>query len=97
MEYKNDALEVRMVVKDKFSVREQLAYRGRVRLVDNGDMYIDAWESGKPFITEWECPHVKPEDDIDNLDSSKATDVISWAGMQIFVHMQTLDEIDPNS
>lgn len=96
MEYKNESLESRMVVKDRPTVSEQLTYRAKLSSMSGDNMYIIAWEAAKGLIEEWECPHVSMEDDLNTIDNPSAADAISWGGMQVFQYFKDLEDVPKN-
>ena len=98
MEYTNGGLGVRLVVKDRPTVREQLRYRGELGTGPMGAQVFERlWLGAKVIITEWECEHIALDANLDELDSKRAAEVIEWAGIVVFGFMETLDGVPKNS
>lgn len=96
MEYKNETLAARLVVKDRPTVREQLMYHGGLGFGNAPDRYARTWEAVKPLILELECDVMKLDADIDEITDPKAVEVILWASGTVITHMTRLEDVPKN-
>ena len=98
MEFKDQELETSFSVPEKPTVRQVLRYDSLVELGGIGEYgYERMWRGVEVFAEDWESPHVKPDDDLDNVESSEAIDVIKWAGLAVWSYRQSLKDLPKNS
>jgi hypothetical protein len=98
MEYTNDDLKVRLVVKDRPTVREQLRYRGELGRGPMGaQVYERLWSGAKVIISEFESEYIALDADLDKIDDKRAAAVIEWTGLIVYGFMDMLDGIPKNS
>ena len=98
MEYKNDDLKVRMVVKDRPTVKEQLEYYGFATLAINADMWIRLWKAAQVLITEWESELVRDPKRVDfDLETDPdVTQLAIWVGITVKAHVNKLEAVPKN-
>jgi len=97
MELKNESLEVRLVVPDRPTVREILRYDSQVDFGYGRQMYERLWEAAKTIISEYKCPHVALDIDIESAATDQVAKVIHWVALAVFSYRQQLDELEKNS
>src|SRR3990167_1745953 len=97
MELKNEALEVRLVVPDRPTVRDVLNYDSQRDSRFGAEIYERLWEAAKSIIKEFDCPHVALDIDLESAATSKALDVIRWVSLAVFSYRSRLDELEKNS
>lgn len=96
MELKNDELQVRIVVPDHPTVRQELAYDSRQDAVLGRSMYERLWDAAGALITEFECPHVALDAKLDDVATPQAVEAIKWTALTVFSFRRDLDEIPKN-
>ena len=97
MELKNDTLGARLVVPDTVTVRQQLLYFSAVTGTRD-EFMARLWEGARTLILEWECPALPDRDvSLDEISSTKATEVIIWAALAVKNYINGLDNIPKNS
>lgn len=94
-EMKNEKLGARLVIPDAPTVRQQLAYFSEVGLAKGRELFERFWLGAKAIITEWECD-VPLDVDIDKATDAKTAEVIIWAGLQVKIYMDGLDNVPKN-
>lgn len=95
MEFKSD--KAKFTIPDKITVRMQLEYIGAVTTVEQAQHLVRKWEGAKQLIESWECEILpKFEVNLDDITDPNQTDVIVWAGLQVWLHMNSLGETPKN-
>lgn len=95
-EFKNEKLGVRLVIPDRPTVRQQLAYFSEAGLAQGRELFERYWLAARALITEWECEACALDVDIDKADEPRIASVVLWAGMQVKIHMDALERIPKN-
>lgn len=92
MKFKDKKLGVSFEVPDKFTVRDQLRYKGVTSTLDSEDFLINLWHGARLFIQKWECEKFPDFDvSIDKIHDPAIADIVSWAGMQVLGHIRELE------
>jgi len=96
MEITRQNPSARLVVPDKVTVRQQMAYFSAAYAVE-GPVFERYWAGAAQLITEWEC-EIFPDKSvsIDSVTNPQVTAVLIWAGLQVKNHIDSLDEVPPN-
>ena len=97
MEYRDDELGLKFEVVDRPTVRLQLLYKGAMGMSPGEEVFVRLWDAAKLMITKWECEYLELEDNIDKIDNPKAAEVIEFAGLAVYSHINGLEEIPKNS
>lgn len=97
MEYKNEKLGVRLVVPDKITVRQQLAYISESIATDDSDKAEASWRAACGLITEWECPGFMLTTSLDEVTDPLVTEAIVWAFTTVRNHVSNLENLPKNS
>lgn len=89
---------VRLVVADKPSVFQIVAFDSKRLELDGQPSMIILWEMAKQLIQEWEC-EAMPDHTVDlaSLDDPRAARVIEWAAPIISAYRRSLDAVPKNS
>lgn len=95
-EFKNEKLGVRLVVPDRPTVRQQLAYFSEAGLARGRELFERYWLGARQIILEWECSLFTLDANLDELSDPAATTVIVWAAMQVKAHMDGLESVPKN-
>lgn len=88
----------KFTVPDRPTVRQQLKWFGVAQGYEKSDTWIRNWEGAKQLIQTWESdvlPDYKV--DIDTLTNPSQREVIIWAGAQVLMYMNSLEDIPKNS
>ena len=97
MNFKNEKFELEFSIKDKPTVRDQLAYYSEAGLARGGQLFERYWLGARQLIVEWACPKMPDYMlDLDTISDPSITELIIWAGMQVKRHRDSLDEIPKN-
>jgi hypothetical protein len=89
---------VRLVVPDKPTVYQIVAFDSKRLEVDGLPPMIILWEMAKLLIQEWES-EVMPDfkADLEKLDDPRQARIIEWAGLAISAYRRGLDAVPKNS
>lgn len=95
--FKNDKFDLEFSIKDKPTVRDQLAYFSEVGLARGSELFERLWLGARALILDWKCK-VFPDFmlDLDKISDSNVTEILIWAGLQVKRHMDSLDEVPKN-
>ena len=96
MDFENQELETSFSVPDEPTVRQRLRYDSAVELFGEFDLYERLWNGVRALGGDWESPHVQLDQDMNDAASDDAINVIKWAGIVLFSHMQAEKEIPKN-
>lgn len=93
MLYENKALGISFEVPERFTVREQLAFRAAVASSAGESSYVRYWMAAQSVIKEWECELVPDMAtlDLDAAEDSRVADVVQWTANTVAGHMLTLE------
>jgi hypothetical protein len=94
-EFTNEPLNCSFKVPDRPTVRQQLAWYSQLR---SGESRLDNyWEAAKAILQDWQCPALPDyKTDLDSLTDPTQTSIIIWAGSQVLVYMQGLEDLPKN-
>lgn len=86
-------------IADRFTVREQLAYRSRIAEAIGQPMLLRLWAGALTVMTNWKSVPVPDAAtfDMDASGDAAAADAIQWAANTAANHMAALEMPDPNS
>lgn len=93
MRYENEAMAVSFEIAERFTVREQLAYRAAVVAAVGETGYVRYWQAAQTIITDWTCELV-PDPAALNLDEVydvAIADLIQWTANTVAGHMIGLE------
>ena len=96
--YEHEELGVSFDVGDRFTVREQLAFRSRIFETAGESAFIRYWHAAQAVIQEWTCELV-PEPaalDLDAADDSRIADIVQWTANTVAGHMSRLETPSKN-
>ncbi len=100
MEYVNENLGVKFTLPDEVTVRQQLAYRGRVFAAGllTEDIYLRYWSGFLALYDSWECKLLPDPKglDVDSATDPGIADLIFWVGNRTAQHMLNLEELPKN-
>jgi hypothetical protein len=99
MEFTRDDPSARIIIPDKPTVRQQLAYFSAARpLADDVD-WLKLWQGAIGLSEVWSCELIPnpAELDLDKETDPKITEVIAWAASNVRKYMLKLGEIPKNS
>lgn len=92
-----EPLVVKFEVKDRPTVREQLAYWSLVgENVRRGSTFERYWEAGKTLITSWDCGLMPLDLDLDAADDPRQVEVIRAVGVAVAGHLRSLEGVPKN-
>lgn len=93
--YENEALGISFEVPDRFTVREQLAFRAAVAEARGESSYVRYWTAAQAVavIQEWVCELVPDPAalDLDAAEDSRVADVVQWTANTVAGHMLKLE------
>lgn len=97
--YDNAELGVSFDVADRFTVREQLAYRSRLAEGAGQPGYVRHWLAAPSVVTGWQCDLIPDMAafDLDAATDARAVDIIQWTANTVAAHMFGLETPGPNS
>ena len=84
-------------IADKFTVRQQLAYRSL--LAEPGEpLFVRHWAATQTVITNWQSDVIADPAtfDLDASSDTRAADVIAWASNKVAAHITRQEAVDPN-
>ena len=98
--FENESLGTKFDLPEKITVRQQMAYRGRVYSGASytEDVFLRHWFGAVGLLQNWESV-VLPDPtelDIDNETDPQIADVIMWAGNAVASHMLALERVEKN-
>lgn len=95
--FRNDEANASFQVRERPTVRQQLAYIGKVTSTPDGMLFLRWWNGALDLIEKWECD-IFPDHktDLDKVTNPKVTSLLIWAGLQVQNLMGGLDEIEKN-
>ena len=89
----NDDLGVSFAVADRFTVREQLAFRSRIANATGEPAIIRYWLALPSVATDWQCKLVPDPAtlDLDTAEDAKVADIVQWSANALAGHMAGLE------
>ena len=97
MKIENSELQTSFEVPDKPTVRDVLRYDGAVDALQGSDLYERLWSGVAVMASDWQSERVALDADLGELHDMGAVDVIKWAGLVVFSHVQQLKRTPKNS
>lgn len=95
MEFSRD--ELRFVIPDKITVRQQLTYFSEITNVSaEKDYMVRLWYGARSLLTAWECSLFNKDVDIEAEDNPRITELILWVSLKVRDYMNSLDRIPKN-
>lgn len=96
MEYKTEGCS--FTIKEVVTVRDQLRYSSGVAFASNTEKILTLWQAAQDLIENWECEVIPypMKYDLDSETDPKAAEIIAWAAMRVWTHMNKLEEIPKN-
>lgn len=101
--FENQTFGAKFSLPVKPTVRQQLAYNSAAGFSPVRLSSLERhWEGLKAILSDWECAMLPdPAVDLDSITdpkvSTKIADIVTWAGLQAAIHMNSLEDIPPNS
>lgn len=97
MKYENERLGCSFEVPDRPTVRQQLEWYGEMAQAKGKDQFVRHWEAAKTLISGWECAALPdPKASLDQMTNPSQTQVVIWAGTQVLMHMNRLEDVPKN-
>jgi hypothetical protein len=97
-EFKNEKLGASFTLPDKPTVRQQLAYFSEAGLARGQELFERYWRGALTVIQEWKCDLLPDAHaDLDTVTDMRIVEVILWAGTQVKLYMEALDNVPKNS
>lgn len=90
--YENNNLGVSFDIADRFSVREQLTFRGKLAAAAGEVSYVRYWQAAQSVIQGWSC-ELLPDPaalDLDTADDPRIADIAQWTANTVAGHMINL-------
>lgn len=89
----NDGLGLSFEVPDRFTVREQLEFRGRIAGTAGEIALIRYWQAALSIITDWQCELVPDPAalDMDTETDVRIADIVQWTANAVAGHMAGID------
>lgn len=93
MRYENEAMAVGFEIAERFTVREQLAYRAAVFAAVGETGYVRYWLAAQTIIRDWSCELVPDPAalDLDEVYDVAIADIIQWTANTVAGHMIGLE------
>lgn len=91
-EYRSDALGVKFELPDRVTVRQQLAFRSRVAVVQPDEAFVAYWLAALGLLSDWECERV-PDPAALNMDEAvepAVADIVQYTANTAAAHMLAL-------
>lgn len=96
MEFKRN--DCTFTIPDRPTVRQQLAWFSAAGGRDPNDVYDRYWEGAKQLIQEWQCEAISDfKISLDEISNPTQTNIILWAGIEVWRFMNKLEDIPKNS
>jgi hypothetical protein len=84
-------------IPDRPTVRQQMMYIGKTSGGADGLYPLRFWDGARALITEWKCEKFPNKDaDLDSVDDPVIADILLWAGLQVWTHISSLEELPKN-
>jgi len=93
MRYEDETLAVGFDIAERFTVREQLAYRAAIVAAGGETGYVRYWQAAQTIITDWSCELV-PDPvalDMDEVYDVRVADIVTWTANTVAGHMHRLE------
>ena len=96
--FEDAELGVSFDIPDRFTVREQLAFRGRMSELVGESGFVRYWHAAQGVIQNWQSADVPDMAglDLDAIDSSRIADVVAWTANTVAGHMNSLEAAPKN-
>ncbi len=80
-------------IADKFTVREQLAFRSRLNEQVGESAYVRYWLAGQTVMQNWLCELVPDPAtlDLDASDDIRVANIVQWAANTVAGHMNRME------
>ena len=92
MHYEHEKLGVSFDIADRFTVREQLAFRAKISAAAAESSYVRYWQAAQTVIQNWTC-ELLPDPaalDLDAADDARLADIVQWTANTVAGHMINL-------
>ncbi|CUS06429.1 protein of unknown function (plasmid) [Candidatus Promineifilum breve] len=91
--YANEELGVEFDIADRFTVREQLVFRGKVAESFGESVFVRYWMAGQTVIQAWSCDAVADMAalDLDATDNMNVAEIVAWTANTVAGHMNRLE------
>lgn len=91
MKFNEPELECTFEIPEPLSYELILAYDSEVEFAfQDKDMYKRLWRGVQTIAVNWQCPHIKIDQNLSEASSEMGVRVIKWAGMMAFSYRQEL-------
>lgn len=98
MKLENAELGYTCSVPDRPTVRQQLEFFAVVGDARGKERFERYWEGAKAVITDWQCPALPDiQANIDDLTNPIQARIILSVGLRVVTHMNSLEDLPPNS
>lgn len=91
--YEHETLGVAFDVADRFTVRQQLAFRGAIAEARGESAYVRYWQAAQTVMENWQCDLVPDPAalDLDAADDVRLANIVQWTANSVAGHMAELD------
>ena len=91
--YADERLGVSFDIADRFTVREQLAFRSKIAAGAGESSYVRYWLAAGPVMREWACELIPDPAalDLDATDDGRVADIVQWTANTVAGHMSSLE------
>jgi len=100
MDFQRENPDCKFSIVDRPTVRQQMEYLSLAGGAMGRNMLVRYWEGAKALIipASWECKLIPKLDELD-IDKENSPDIVTlltWAGLQVRNHVNSLDEVPKN-
>ena len=90
--YENEELGVSFSLPERFTVRENLNFRGHLGRVASDSAFIRYWVAALPIIEDWQCALIPDPAalDMDTETDARIADIVQWTANSVAGHMLAL-------
>lgn len=99
MHYEREDGAVGFDLPDRITVRQQLAFRSKLNMRDDGGVYGRYWNAAPLLVTEWQCELIPDMAgaDLDTAVDPRVTEIIIWTADTIANHIAGMETPPKNS
>ena len=85
-------------IPDHITVEKQLEYVSIVTSFKKKDRMKNYWIAAKGLVEDWKCKLIPDINEFDLAESTNPThaSIVSWVGMKVYIHLNSLDNVSKN-
>lgn len=93
MRYEREDGSASFELPDEMTVRQQLAFRGKLSEAAEGGVFVRYWNAAPSIMTNWQCALIPDPAalDLDMDGDAQTVDIVAWVGNTIAGHMAALE------